>query len=403
MAQVRALDLVDDVVLSLQEQRLRSLLSALSTALGVGVVVVVLGLTATVTQQVDRSFDALTSTEVTISQQPKVDARVWSMAFPADVEARIRAVAGVRQAGLNWEVPGVSTVSAGPSGATSVVSTGSQVLALSPSALREAGITLEKGRFYDGFAESTSARVALIGPGPARDLGISRLDTRPAVFVNGTPFTVVGILADTQRHPELLGAVVLPLATAVTEFGQPEPESPAKVWVEVKPGAAQVVARQLPIAVDPANPAAFGAVAPPDPRTLRQSVNSSLTTLFYLLAAVCLVVGMVGIANTAFISVLERVGEIGLRRALGARRRHVVAQFLGESVLIGSLGGLAGSLVGVLLVIAMSIQRGWSAVVPPWLLVVGPALGAITGLIAGIYPALKAAKLDPAEALRSGT
>jgi putative ABC transport system permease protein len=129
-------------------------------------------------------------------------------------------------------------------------------------------------------------------------------------------------------------------------------------------------------------------------------VNSALAELFLALAGVSLVIGAVGIANTTLVAVLERAGEIGLRRALGARPRHIAAQFLAESTALGLLGGLIGTSLAVAVVIAVAVTKQWTAILDPVTVLPAPLLGAVTGLLAGLYPAIRASRVEPLEALR---
>jgi putative ABC transport system permease protein len=154
------------------------------------------------------------------------------------------------------------------------------------------------------------------------------------------------------------------------------------------------------VAIDPNNPSALKVDAPPVQGAVRKGVQSDLNALFLLLGAVALLVGGLGIANVTLLSVLERVSEIGLRRALGAARRHVAGQFLVESVIVGFLGGILGTAVGVLLTVGVSFARHWTPLLDTRLAVGAPLLGAMIGLIAGTYPAWKASAIEPITALR---
>lgn len=213
------------------------------------------------------------------------------------------------------------------------------------------------------------------------------------------PFTVTGIIEDTERKADLLLSVVVPRTTAEKIWGPPDGGS-ATMLVSTELGAAQQVARLAPTALRPDHPEYLKALPPPDPRMLRSSVGDDLNQLFMLLAGICLVIGAVGIANTTLVSVLERTGEIGLRRALGARARHITLQFLAESGVLGALGGLVGTSLGVVTVVGVAVARGWTPVVHPATAAVAPVIGLVTGVLAGLYPAWRASRVQPAEALR---
>jgi ABC-type antimicrobial peptide transport system permease subunit len=130
-------------------------------------------------------------------------------------------------------------------------------------------------------------------------------------------------------------------------------------------------------------------------------VQNDLNSLFLLLGGVSLLVGAIGIANVTLVSVLERVGEIGLRRSLGAARRHIAAQFLLESSTLGLIGGIVGASLGTLVIVAVAASRTWTPVLEGWVPLGAPLLGGVVGLLSGLYPALRAAALEPVEALRS--
>lgn len=391
-------DLFSEAGAGMLQRPARSVLTALGTVLGVGTFVAILGLTSTTSSQIDSRFNALTATEVTVEDAVHDPDGLIGPAFPEDADTRMRRVNGVRAAGVFWTVRDdrASTVRSAP------VAGGEgepiDVVAASPGVLRAAVPTLTEGRLYDD-AMARRGRVAVIGEGTAARLGITTLQTHPAVFIGDEPFTVVGIVQDVERKADLLLSVVVPRTSAEELWGRPGPGE-ASMLVATELGAARQVAEEAPTALRPDHPEYLKAVPPPDPRGLRSGVGSDLSQLFLLLAGICLVIGAVGIANTTLVAVLERTGEIGLRRALGARARHITTQFLAESGTLGALGGLVGTSLGVLTVVGVALARHWTPVLHPGTVAAAPLVGLATGVLAGLYPAWRASRIEPVEALR---
>ncbi|MFI6585515.1 ABC transporter permease [Embleya sp. NPDC050493] len=394
-------DLFAEALAGMLQRPARSILTALGTVLGVGTFVAILGLTATATGQIGDRFNALTATEVTVEDTGGQDAAVQPLMFTPDADQRVRALNGVEHAGVHWNIrlPSGTTVRAAPVGRDA----GGQqitVLAASPGLLDAAGPHWATGRGYDTFHDQRAEAVAVIGEGMATRLGITTLDTTPAIFIGDTPFTVIGILADTDRKPDLLLSVLIPRTTAEKIYGPPDPADRAHMLVTTEIGAARQVAGETPYALRPDAPDAFKPIPPPDPRTLRDNVTDDLGALFLLLAGICLIIGAVGIANTTLVAVMERTAEIGLRRALGARGRHIAGQFLTESATLGALGGLVGTSLGTVTVVATAAAKQWTPVIDPTTVAAAPLIGLATGLLAGLYPAWRAARIEPVEALR---
>lgn len=397
------LDLAAESLAGLLQRPMRSFLTVLGTVLGIGSFVAVLGLTSTAGGQISKDFTVLAATEVDVQDLGSGQPGDTAMSFPADADQRVQALHGVVHAGVWWQVPlrspQLSDTPDAPSDADGNGPTGVTVYAADPEALAAMHATASSGVLLNAFDESHHAQVAVLGSGAADQLGITDLSAQPAVFVNGRPFTVVGVIGGLKRDPQLLNAVVLPDSTALSAYGPPT-DPTAQMVVETTLGAPEQVAHEAPLALRPDAPTRFRASAPIDPKNLQNDVAGAVNSLFLVLAAISLVIGAVGIANTTLVAVLERTGEIGLRRALGARRAHISLQFLTESAVLGLLGGLIGTALGVAAVVGTAVAHHWTAVLQPWAVVPAPAAGAVVGLVAGVYPALRAAWIEPVEALR---
>jgi putative ABC transport system permease protein len=394
-------DLASEALAGILQRPGRSLLTTLGTLLGVGTFVAVLGLTATASNRVNGRFNALMATEVTVEEATGRDPWVEPDPFPTDADGRIARLNGVVGGGVYWTVPlRDRLVRAAPVGADAA---GQQfrVVAASPGLFTAVVPRFAAGRGFDAFHDSRGELVAVLGTAAAERLGITTLKTRPAVFIDGVPFSVIGILDGVQRQPDLLLSVMVPRRTAVRALGaSPDADNRPRMLVATRLGAARQVAREAPLALRPDEPAAFKVIAPPDPRTLRNEVTSDLGTLFLLLAGICLVIGGVGIANTSLVAVMERISEIGLRRALGATAWHVADQFIAESGVLGALGGLFGTTLGMVSVVVVAATRRWTPVIEPFTVATAPLVGVVIGLLAGVYPALRASRIEPVAALR---
>jgi len=394
-------DLLSECLASLLARPARAVLTVLGTVVGVAALVATLGLSKTAGNQIVGRFDELAATDIVVTPKSGTTGRaIRSDALPWDAEARVDRLNGVVSAGTLTDVDLkgqlVRAVPVNdPQGQTQFQM---PVKAASPGLFDAVRARVATGRLPDVGHSDRADRVAVLGPNAAKQLHVTRVDNQPAIYIGDRLYVVIGLLDGVERQPSLLSAVIIPEGTAKQEFGL---SSPGSVQVETRVGAAGVIAGQLPLALSPADPTVLKVVAPPEPRRVRAGVQSDLDSLFLLLGAVSLLVGAIGIANVTLVSVLERVGEIGLRRALGAARRHIAGQFLVESTTLGLVGGILGAALGTLVVVAVAAGRTWTPVLEGWVPIGAPLLGAVVGLLAGVYPSVRAASLEPVEALRA--
>ncbi len=396
---LRGADLVDECVASLLARPGRAALTVLGTVVGIAALVATIGLSKTTGNQIVSRFDALAATDIVVSPKIGGSGRAFSP-LTWDAEARMERLNGVVAVGtltdvdVRGQLVGAVPV-ADPQGQTQFQL---PVKAASPGTFAAVHATLASGRFLDAGHSSRGDRVVVLGAGAAERLHLTRVDNQPAVYIGDRLFSVIGILSSVSRQNSLLGAVIVPEGTARREFGL---NAPSTVQIETKIGAATLIAGQAATALSPADPTLLKVVAPPEPRRAKAGVQSDLNSLFLLLGGVSLLVGAIGIANVTLVSVMERIGEIGLRRALGAARRHIAAQFLAESTVLGLVGGVLGASLGTLVVVGVSASRTWTPVLEAWIPLWAPVIGGLTGLVSGLYPAARAASMEPVEALRA--
>jgi putative ABC transport system permease protein len=374
------------------------MLTMMGTVMGVGSLVAVLGVTSSANGQITQAFNALSATEVAVEQtSPQEGGRAEGVRLPKDADARVGVINGVETSTVRVEYfapGGVNKYAPG----TNVAAKPALVLGVSDGYWDTVDPRGLVGRTFDGYL--SNLRVAVISRSVAKALHLPPIQHRPTIYIESVSFTVIGVFSSTTRDAPAKAKLLIPLAAAEVAFGAPKGAAPPGMIVVTRLGAAGTVARQIPIALDANHPDRFAASTLVEPTTIRDKVSNELSALFLILAAVCLLIGAVSITNTTLVAVLERVPEIGLRRSLGALPRHIAAQFLIESTTLGAFGGMIGTSLGVLACLAVAIERGWTAVVEPWTVLGAPPLGVAVGLAAGLYPSLKASRIEPTEALR---
>jgi macrolide transport system ATP-binding/permease protein len=393
-------DLLNEALAGMFARPGRMALTVLGVVIGLTALVATLGLTRTTGNRIISQFDRLAATEIFITARPgRTTGIVDPKAIPWDAPTRLHRLNGVVAAGTMSEVDvGGALVSSSPvKDPLNQSAFKLAVYAASPDLFGAVRAELKTGQFPDLGHSNRADRVAVLGPDAAHRLGITSLEQLPAISIGDHLYLVVGLLRDVARKPELLGAVIIPEGTARRYFGL---AGPGIVVVETKLGAAYLIADQARWALRPDDPRVLKLEVPQEPKRVRDEVQTDLNVMFLMLGGLSLVVGAIGIANITLVGVMERTGEIGLRRAVGATRTHIATQFLLESASMGVIGGIIGASNGVLIVVAVSAYQVWTPVLDPAAPVLAPLIGGGIGLLSGTYPALRAARLEPVEALR---
>ena len=377
---------------SLAARKLRSCLSALGIAIGIASLVSVLGLAESSKSDLLDRIGALGTNLLTVEAGSGFGA--GNAALPDTAVSMAGRVATVESASAVHEIgAGVYRNDLVPEDLTG----GIRVFAADPGLLETLNGAMAHGRF---LSEATRAHpAAVVGSVAAERLGIRSLDERVRVRLGGRWVEVLGVLEPFALAADLDRSVLIGDRAAERYYGLEL--APSTVYVRVDERYMDETRDVLVPMIDPENPEEVQVSRPSDLLEARSAAEDSFTGLFLGLGAVALLVGGVGIANVMVIGVIERRGEIGLRRAIGATRAHIRRQFLTEALALAVAGGAAGILLGVAVTFTYSAVQGWRVIIPPTAFAGSAAAALAIGAAAGLYPAIRAARVSPTEALSS--
>jgi len=390
-ARLRPRDVVMVGGAGLRTRPLRVFLSALGIAIGIAAMIAVVGISASSRAELDRQLAALGTNLLTVAPGNTMFGE--NATLPTDAVAMISRIGPVTEVAATGRVADARVyrndrIPSGQSG-------GITVQAAHLELPRTVAATLANGIWLN--AATARYPAVVLGSAAARRLGVGAAREDVQIYLAGTWFTVIGILDPVPLAPELDTAALVgwPAAESYLEFDG----HPTTVYTRAKDSAVEAVRAVLAATANPETPNEVRVSRPSDALGARRATNRTFTALLLGLGGVALLVGGVGVANTMVISVLERRAEIGLRRSLGATRGQIRLQFLVESLLLAAIGGTGGVLLGIAVTGGYAATQGWPTVVPAWASVGGIAATLLIGALAGIYPAIRAARLAPTEAL----
>jgi putative ABC transport system permease protein len=379
--------------LSMRSRPLRAALSSLGIAIGIAAIVAVLSITRSSQANLLAEIDRLGTNLLTVVNGRDIGGQETPL--PRTATAMFGRVAGVQHVAPTAELPNANVYRTDkiPSYETG----GLAVRVANPNLLATLDGNLRQGVFLNAATEHYPATV--LGYEAAKSLGVRTVTPTTRIWLGGHWFIVVGILNPLPLAPEIDRSALIGPAIAVQLLGYDL--NPSRIYVRADQNRVVAVADLLAPTANPEAPEDVAVSRPSDALAARAAVAGSATALLLGLGAVALFVGAIGIANLMVISVLERRMEIGLRRALGATRRHIASQFLTESLLLAAVGGVTGVIAGVGITIGLAAIRHWSVVIPAAAVSSGLGAAVAVGALAGLYPATRAARLPPTDALHT--
>jgi putative ABC transport system permease protein len=408
---MNTLQLLRVALRSLAVNKLRSALTMLGIVIGVGAVIVMIAVGAGAQQRVEEQIRALGSNLLLVMPGSTTAGGV-RMGFGSGSTLTEDDVLAV-----NREIPEALAAPA-LRGSAQVVwgnaNWSTQIYGVTPEYLDVRQWPLASGRSFEPAEMAGAGKVALIGATVARQLFGSSDPVDQVIRIKRVPFTIVGVLE--TKGQSLMGTdqddlILMPLSTARTRVigsaNAAKQRSVGTIWVKVADGLdTKVVEDQVRGLLRQRHRLQAGADDDFSLRNLQEVMSAQeassrvLALLLAAVASVSLLVGGIGIMNIMLVSVTERTREIGLRMAVGARTRDILGQFLVEAVTLSLIGGLIGVALGVGAAVAIANFAGWRVALSPEAVALAVAFAFVIGVFFGFYPARKAARLNPVEALR---
>lgn len=395
----------------------RNIFTMLGVVLGIASLVLTVGLTATISGQLADSFDIFRAKHLMISStrtESMSRAELLSLAASENYR-RVSQLNGVTGTALVDQLDESADIQRGPDNfGERGANVTAAVLAATPSIFSVQGHDLVWGRTFDEGHVERNDKVVVLSESVMRQLALP-YSPGVTVYIHGEPYTVIGVVRENPSLTLSYGSVYLPLgakpgadaeeAQPATGGGAAAPQTgkrSTQIVVSTVAGAANQIAEEAPYALSPERPTLYSVSVPPEPKTLREAVDQQQRTMLLAMSVITLVIGAMGIMNTFLVAVMERRREVGLRLAIGMRPSGILLQFSAEALLTGFLGAVAGIVLAVNGISIVSLMNRWTPIISADTILLGLGAGALVGVLAGLYPAAKASRIDPAQTLAAG-
>jgi len=391
-ARLRLADLARLAAVGLRTRKLRAALSALGIAIGVAAIVAVLGLSSSSAAALNAEIAALGTNLLTVQNGNSLTGQAAEL--PLYAPAMIGRLPGV------YAVESTGSTTASAYRSPLIPSVNTNALTVDAATLRlpaTAGTSLAQGEYLN--AATAREPVCVLGAAAAQLLGIDRVFPGERIWDGQMWLYVAGILTPDVLSPDIDSSVLVGFPFAEKDLGFDG--HPTTIYIKATDNQVNRVDSLLAAQASPEDPSSVNVSQPSSALVAQADAKAAFNTLFLGLGAVALLVGAIGVANIMVISVLERRSEIGLRRALGATRGHIRSQFLSEAILLSLIGGIGGIAAGAIATAIYAHAKGWATVIPTEAWAGGIGATILIGALAGLLPALRAARMSPTEALWS--
>lgn len=388
-SRLRGGDVVHLGTAGLRARPARAALSALGIAIGIAAMIAVVGISSSSQERLNSQLAALGTNLLTAKAGTTVSGEV--VPLPQNASGRVERIDGVESAATSAELGGIHVYRnrAIEAGLTAGITAQAAQLNLLDVVRAHVGAGAWLNRATSRYP------AAVLGSVAAQRLGITAPGSN--VWLGGRNVAVIGILEPVVLAPELDSVALIGIPIASSAFGHGG--NPTTLYERSSGETVAAVRALIGPTVQPQQPASVQVSRPSDALAAKNAADAAFTSLLLAIGSIALLVGGIGVANTMVISVLERSREIGLRRALGATRGHIRSQFLAEALLLSALGGVVGAVLGTGVSALIAALNGWVPVIPPLVIAAGVGATLVIGTIAGLYPAIKAARTPPTVAL----